>query len=62
MSTVKATFSGFVGLDGVPVLVHEGEVWDAGHPLVQARPELFTEPAAEPKRPTIRGKSKDADG
>lgn len=62
MSTVKATYSGFVGYKGQPVVMHEGDVWDVEHPLVQARPELFTEPVPEPKRPTIRGRGKDGDG
>jgi hypothetical protein len=45
MSTVKATFDGFVGLNGVPVLLHDGDEYDMEHPLVQAHPDLFTEPA-----------------
>lgn len=44
MSKVHATYSGFVGLDGVPVLLNDGDEYDDGHPLVQARPDLFTEP------------------
>lgn len=56
MSKVKATYGGFVGFEGVPVLLHEGEEYDAGHPLVAARPELFSEPVSAPKRPVLRGK------
>lgn len=56
MSKVKATYGGFVGFQGVPVLLHEGEEYDADHPLVAARPELFSEPVAAPKRPALRGK------
>lgn len=44
MSKVQATYSGFVGLDGVPVLLTEGAEYDEGHPMVQAHPQMFTEP------------------
>lgn len=50
MSTVKATYDGFVGHDGVPVLLVDGAEYDADHPLVQARPDLFTEPRRAPAR------------
>jgi hypothetical protein len=46
MSTVKATFDGFVGLNGVPVLLADGDEYDSEHPLVEAHPEMFTEPPA----------------
>ena len=36
MSTVKATYDGFVGLDGVPVLLADGDVYESDHPLVVA--------------------------
>lgn len=49
MSTVKATFSGFVGFGGVPVELHEGDVYDADNPLVAAHSDKFTAPP-EPKR------------
>lgn len=63
MSKVLATYDGFVGLESVPVLLATGDEYDSDHPLVVARPELFTEAPAEPKRPTVRGKTaKDADG
>lgn len=32
---------GFVGHDGVPVLLAEHDEYDADHPLVKARPDLF---------------------
>lgn len=60
MSKVQATYSGFVGHEGVPVLLHDGDEYDSDHSLVQARPELFTDPPA-PKRPLARGKTKGAD-
>ena len=44
MSTVKATYDGFVGLNGVPVLLNEGDEYDSEHPLVQQHPDMFTEP------------------
>jgi hypothetical protein len=50
MSKVKALISGFVGFNGVPVLLAEGGEWDAEDPRVLARPDLFTEPPAKPKR------------
>jgi hypothetical protein len=51
VSKVYAIYSGFVGLDGVPVLLTDGAEYDDSHPLVQARPELFTEPRRSPGRP-----------
>lgn len=56
---VQSKYSGFVGVDGVPVLVHEGEDYDSEHPLVQARPDLFTEPKRAPGRP-LGSKNKSA--
>ena len=53
MSKVKANMDGFVGLDGVPVLLHAGEEYDAEHALVQARPDLFDEVPEAPKRPVL---------
>lgn len=65
MSQVKANYNGFVGLNGVPVLLHEGDVYDADHALVAARPDLFDEvPEAAPKRPVLgrpKGSSKDSE-
>lgn len=51
MSKVNAIYSGFVGLDGMPVMLHEGEEYDEMHPLVQAQPQHFTEPRRSPGRP-----------
>jgi hypothetical protein len=51
VSKVTATYSGFVGLDGVPVLLNDGDEYDETHPLVQRRPDLFTEPRRAPGRP-----------
>jgi hypothetical protein len=58
MSTVKATYSGWVAPDGVPVLLSAGEEYETDHPLVRARPDLFDMPAtpepevkAEPEQP-----------
>lgn len=51
MSKVNATYSGFVGLNGMPVLLHEGDDYDDTHPMVQAHPEHFTEPRRGPGRP-----------
>jgi len=63
MSKVTAVYNGFVGHEGVPVLLHEGDEWDADDALVQAQPALFTEPPKRPspRLPGQRGKSKDAD-
>ena len=62
MSKVKVNGNhGFVGVDGVPVLLSEHDEYDADHPLVRARPDLFDEVPEPPKRPTFtRGKSRDA--
>jgi hypothetical protein len=53
MSKVRAKVGGFVGHEGIPVLLVEGEERDSEDSLVQARPDLFTEP---PRRPVLRGK------
>lgn len=53
MSKVKATYDGFVGHEGVPVLLHDGDEYDSGHPLVAARPELFTSPPPVPVKPEV---------
>jgi hypothetical protein len=54
---------GFVGLDGMPVELLEHAEFDADHPMVKARPELFDEvPEPAPKRPVLgRPKSKGTD-
>lgn len=51
MSKVNATMSGFVGHEGVPVWVNEGDEYDENHPLVVANPDKFTEPKRSPGRP-----------
>lgn len=51
MSKVNAIYSGFVGLNGVPVLLGEGDEYDDSHPMVQAHPQHFTEPRRSPGRP-----------
>lgn len=61
MSTVKATIDGFVGFNGVPILLHDGDDYDSEHPLVQAHPEMFTEPRRSPAKPTVT-KSRASDG
>lgn len=61
MSKVKARIDGFVGFDGVPVLLAAGDEWDADAPLVRTHPELFTQPDPELKRPVLSRKAKDGD-
>lgn len=48
MSKVTATYDGFVPVDGVPVQLQSGDEYETDHPLVQARPELFTKPEPDP--------------
>ena len=48
---------GFVGHDGVPVLLAGGDEYDSEHPLVQARPELFDE-VPEPAKRAVLGRPK----
>lgn len=50
-SKVTATYTGWVGLNGMPVLLSEGAEYDDDHPLVQAMPQHFTEPRRAPGRP-----------
>ena len=53
---------GFVGHEGVPVLLAEHDEYDADHPLVKARPDLFDQAAESPKRPVLsKDKPKGAD-
>ena len=62
MSTVKALYTCWVdATESGAVMLREGEEHDVEHPLVKARPDLFTEPAPEPKRPILSRKGKDAD-
>jgi hypothetical protein len=44
MSTVQAQIDGFVGYSGGEVRLHFGEEYPANHPLVEERPDLFTQP------------------
>ncbi len=62
MSKVTATYSGFVPVDGVPVQLQDGDEYEADHPLVVARPELFTEPEPEPEpvKPAAKATTKAA--
>lgn len=64
MSNVRAVYEGFVGHEGVPVLLHEGDEYDADHPLVVARPELFTDPPARRvlSKPKAEARSKPPTG
>lgn len=60
MSMVKSLIDGFVGLNGVPVLLAVGDEYDSEHPLVQNHPQMFTEPRRAPGRP-LGSKNKNAD-
>lgn len=60
MSMVKSLIDGFVGLDGVPVLLAVGDEYDTEHPLVQQHPYMFTEPKRAPGRP-LGSRNKSAD-
>jgi periplasmic protein TonB len=62
MSTVKATYSGFVSHDGIPVMLSAGEEYDADHPLVEARPDLFSKATKpEPKTDPVPKPDPDPD-
>lgn len=52
---------GFVGVEGVPTLLAEHDVYDGEHELVQARPELFDEVPEPVKRPVLGRPRKDAE-
>lgn len=57
---VRSTYGGFLGVAGVPTMVHEGDVFDAEDAVVAAHPALFVEflePEPEPKRPALRSRS-----
>jgi hypothetical protein len=56
MSTVTSTFDGFIGWtdeDGGhhEALLAAGQQFPSNDPMVQARPELFTAPPADPDAP-----------
>lgn len=66
---VRCTYTGFLGVAGVPTMVRAGDVFPLDHAVVKAHPRLFVEiveaapPAAEPaslepvaKRPRPRPK------
>lgn len=64
MSTVRPAIDGFVGYgDGLEALLRSDEDWDADHPLVRERPELFTAPEPEPvkRQPRTRKAKADTD-
>jgi hypothetical protein len=63
MNKVKVNGNhGFVGHEGQPVWLAEHDEFDANHPLVQARPELFDGAPESPKRPVLsKDKPKGAD-
>lgn len=49
---VRSTYTGFLGVAGVPTMVHKGDEFDLNHPVVAAHPKLFVEVlevAPEPK-------------
>jgi hypothetical protein len=58
MSKVTAIIDGFVGHDGTSVPLQSGDEYDSAHPLVQAHPELFTEPEPEPVKPAAKPATK----
>lgn len=58
MSTVRSLFHGWVPVNGVPTLISEGEEFDVDHPVVEARPDLFTQPRQQTRAAT-KGKASD---
>jgi hypothetical protein len=60
VSKVTAVIDGWVNATGVPVLLEVGDEYEDSHPLVQSRPELFTEPRRGPGRPPGSKSTKDA--
>jgi hypothetical protein len=42
MATVRPTIDGFVGFEGVPILLHTADEYDEDHPLVKAHPHFFS--------------------
>jgi hypothetical protein len=60
MSKVKATYSGFVSHDGIPVLLSAGEEYDTEHPLVGARSDLFSTPEKLQQQPQAQAQPKAA--
>lgn len=63
MSKVNALIDGWVVAEGVPTLLAVGDEFDETHPLVQTRPDLFSEPKRAPGRPLgSRNKTAGANG
>jgi len=58
---VRATFSGFVGHQGVPVYIHEGEERPDDDELAKAFPQHFVPIAPVTDQPRGRGR-RPADG
>ena len=50
MSKVWVLETTFIGTAGGNRMLSGGEEFDSEHPLVKARPELFTKPVPEPKK------------
>lgn len=49
MSKVTVLQSTWIGTASGNLLLSGGEEYDSDHPLVKARPELFSKPVPEPK-------------
>jgi hypothetical protein len=65
MSTVNPLIDGWVGYgDGSSILLETGTPIDADHPVVQERPELFTQPEKPAEKAPARspGRAKASDG
>jgi hypothetical protein len=62
VSKVNAVIEGWVTAGGVPVLLAVGDEYDDTHPLVQSRPDLFTEPKRAPGRPVGSKNKPTSDG
>lgn len=55
MSTVKALSDCWVGTKSGPFRLEAGTEFESDDALVKGHPALFTEPPAEPKRPSLQG-------
>lgn len=55
----RSIFSGFVGHEGVPVYIHEGEERPADDELVKAFPQHFQAVAPIVEQPRGRGRRQD---
>lgn len=56
---VRATFSGFIGHQGVPVYIHEGEERPADDELAKAFPQHFAQIQPTVDQPRSRGRRQD---